>query len=153
MFRQPSVRTALMAACIGLAGAHAPAFATPDLPIVVDICPKKGRDPFAAMQTHTCGVWSPVDLVSPSWNALALMAIDGSLLGGSVVATLQCMNRKTGAISAVAVVRSAPSSTAKTVVARLPAPLDAKRCAYSVGAAADSTKGTAQALMVSLLND
>lgn len=155
LLRQPPVRTALIAAWIGLAAAHAPAFATPDLPIAVhQSCPTAlGRDPPSAMLRHSCGVF-PVDDITtiPSWNVLELLATDGNLLGGGVVATLQCMNRKTGAISAVARVGSARSSTAKTVAVRLPAPLDFNRCAYFVGVAADSTKAAAQVLMVSLRN-
>lgn len=156
LLRQPPVRTALIAAWIGLAGAHAPVFAAPftnpDLDIVVETCPLLGRDPPLAMFRQSCGVWDPGGLTTSSWKRLELMALDANLLGGGVVATLYCMNRSTGAISAVATVKSAPSTTAKRVTVPLPAPLDLKQCSPFVHVASDSSKAPAQALMVSLRN-
>lgn len=154
--RQPSVRTALIAAWLGLAGAHAPAFATPDLPIVAQSCPKEGRDPSTAQYrfTHSCGVWTPDDFASaPTWNFLELTAVDGGTRGGNVIATLQCMSRASGQVSAVAVVRSESSLTPKkTTSARLPAPLNFDRCAYFVSVDVNRASIDAQALMVSLRN-
>jgi hypothetical protein len=153
LIRRAPVRSTLVAACIGLAGAHAPAFATTDFPLATRTCPKElGRDPPSAMLKQSCGVWSPGDLAIPSWDVLELTATDEHLLGGGVVATLQCTSRKTGATSPVATVRSERSSTAKTVAVRLPAPLNFNQCAYSIDVAADSTKAAAQALMVTLRN-
>lgn len=145
----------VLAASIGLAGLHASAFAANDLPLVVKTCPKEGRDPSTpTLFSHACGVSRPDDLAAtPSWNVLELMVVDAHPLGGGVVATLYCMSRATGTVSAVARVRSGPSgSTPKKFTSRLPAPLDFTRCTYFVGVDVDSTTAAAQALMVSLLN-
>lgn len=154
LHRTPSVRIALLVACIGLAGAHAPALATPDFPIAIQICPKEGRDPSSAYIKHGCGVWSPDDFATrPSWTELELMALDANAQGGGVVAKLQCMSRSTGAVSTVAVVQSKASGRAPTTTrARLPAPLDFSRCAYFVSIDADSSSAAVQALMVVLRN-
>lgn len=153
--RRPLRCAAVLAAGLALAGLYAPAFAANDLPIVVKTCPKEGRDPSTLnVFSHACGVSRPDDLAAtPSWNALELMVLDGNPLGGGVVATLYCMSRATGAVSAVARVRSGPSgSTPKKFTSRLPAPLDFTRCAYFVGVDVNSTTAAAQALMVSLRN-
>lgn len=149
LLRQAPVRTALIAACIGLAGMSTPAFAASDLPMVaiVDTCPMRlGRDPWAAMSS--CGVPRPGSLAAiPSWKAIVLTAIDPS--GGRVAATLKCMS-KAGVVSDVAVVSSQQSTTPKKAVARLPAPLNFDLCAgYFVKVLVD-TRVEAQALMVSL---
>jgi hypothetical protein len=152
---RPSLRAALLAACLGLAGTHVPAFAANDLPIVAQTCPKQGRDPSSLFNfSHSCGVSRPDDFAAnPSWNVLELMAIDAHPLGGGVVATLYCMSRTTGALSAAAKVRSGPTGTTPTrFSARLPAPLDFNRCAYFVRIDVDGTTAAAQALMVSLRN-
>lgn len=152
---RPARRAALLAACIGLAGLGAPALAANDLPIVVQTCPKEGRDPSVLnIFTHSCGVSRPDDFaIHPSWNVLEMIAIDGSPLGGNVIATLHCMSRATGAVTAVARVKSVPSGTAaKKVVSRLPAPLDFSRCAYFVRTDVNGSSSAAQALMVSLRN-
>lgn len=153
--RRPSLRAPLLAACLGLAGMHAPvAFAANDLPIVVQTCPQQGRDPSLAKFTHSCGVSRPGDFTAnPGWNVFEVMVLDGNPLGGGVIATLYCMGRASGAVSAAARVRSGPSgSTPKTFSSRLPAPLDFTRCAYFVRVDVDGTTAAAQALMVSLRN-
>lgn len=152
---RPCLGACLLVAAIALSGMHAPVFAANDLPIVVRTCPKEGRDPSSVAQfSHACGVSRPDDLAaSPSWNVIELMAIDGNPLGGGVVATLFCMSRATGAVSAAARVRSGPTgSTPKKFVARLPAPLDFTRCAYFFAVDVKGTTAPAQALMVSLRN-
>ena len=150
--RRPSLRASLLAACLGLAGLHAPAVAANDLPIVVQTCPQYGRDPSVARFTHSCGVWRPGDFTAnPGWNVLEMMVIDGNPLGGGVIATLHCMSRASGAVSAAGRVRSSPTgSTPKVFAARLPAPLDFTRCAYFVRVDVDGTSAAAQALMVTL---
>lgn len=150
------IRACLLAAFgIALAGIQAPALAANDLPIVVRTCPKEGRDPSSVAQfSHACGVSRPDDLAAnPSWRVLELMVIDGNPLGGSVVATLYCMSRATGATSAAARVRSGPTGSATLkFAARLPAPLDFTRCTYFVAVDVNRTTAPAQALMVSLRN-
>jgi hypothetical protein len=149
LLHQTSARTALLAALIGLAGAHAPALAMPDQVVVVQTCPQAGRDPSAAMLTSFCGVSNPSDLTSlPPWDKLELMAIDGSHGGGGVVARLECMSRASGAVSTVAVVKSVPSTSPKKVAVSLPAPLNFKVCAYEVRIG--TTIAYAKALMVGL---
>lgn len=155
LLRRLSHTAALFAACVGIAGMHAPAVAANDLPIVVQTCPKEGRDPSTLnVLTHSCGVSRPDDLAaSPSWNVLEMMAVDGSLSGGGVVATLHCMSRASGTVSAVARVKSEPSGTSpKKVASRLPVPLDFTRCAYFVRIDVDGPTSSTQALMVSLRN-
>lgn len=155
LLRQPSMYAALIAASIGLSSAPAPAFAArADSTFVVETCPKKGRDPIAAMFTHSCGVGRPggITTSTPPWAFLELMAIDGNVHGGAVVVTLQCMSLASGRVSAVARVASVPSSTPKKVAAPLPAPLNFERCAYFVDVDVDGTKSAVQALMVSLRN-
>jgi len=151
--RQPTVRTALLATLIGLMGAHAPAFATTDRAFVIESCPMAalGRDPSTAMRKSVCGVGNPSDLTSvPDWNTLELMAIDGSLGGAGVVATLQCMSRASGALSTVALARSAPSTSPRKVAVLLPAPLNFNSCAYIVRIDVDTTIASTKALMVVL---
>ena len=150
--RQPSARTALLAALIGLAGAHAPAIALPDQFSAIEACPQRiGRDPSASMLESVCGVVNPGDLTSlPDWDTLELLAIDGNLSGAAVVARLQCMSRASGALSTVAVVRSVPSSSPKKVAVQLPAPLNFTRCAYIVRINVNTAGADAKALMVGL---
>jgi hypothetical protein len=151
--RQPSVRTALLAALIGLMGAQAPAFATTDRAFVIESCPMAalGRDPSSAMRKSVCGVHNPSDLTSvPDWNTLELMAIDGSLTGAGVVVTLQCMSRATGTVSNVASVRSTPTASARKFAVLLPAPLNYNGCAYSFRVDVDTTSASTKALMVVL---
>jgi len=149
--RQPSARTALLAALIGLTGAHAPAIALPDRAFVIESCPVFGRDPSAAMLKSVCGVENPSDLTSlPDWDTLELMAIDANLNGAGVVATLQCMSRVSGALSTVALVRSVPSTSPKKVAVQLPTPLNFSRCAYMVRVDVNTTSASAKALMVVL---
>jgi hypothetical protein len=147
---QTSARTALLAALIGLAGAHAPAIALPDQVSVVDACPQRiGRDPSTAMLESFCGVVNPSDLTSRSdWDTLELMAIDGNVRGAGVVAMLKCTSRASGALSTVAVVRSLPSSSPKKVAVRLPAPLNHNGCGYHVHIV--TANANAKALMVVL---
>ncbi|HEX6723443.1 MAG TPA: hypothetical protein VF107_17885 [Burkholderiaceae bacterium] len=147
--RQTSARTALLAALIALAGAHAPAIATPDQAIVVQTCPVAGRDPSAAMLQSSCGVWNPGGLTSvPDWDTLELMAIDGNASGAGVVVRLQCTSRTSGAVSTVALVRSVPSTRPKKVAVRLSAPLNFRDCGY--GLDIKRTNAEAKALMVVL---
>lgn len=150
------LRTTLMAAGVGLAGAHAPAFATQDLAIVVVTCPQAaGRDPSAANvePSRNCGVQTPDDLAAtPTWRRLELLALDGGRLGRNVTATLNCMSRTTGAVTRVAVVTSlyAPD-VPKTASTTIPTPLAFGRCAYFIHVGVDplvSSKG----LMVVLRN-
>ena len=142
--RRPSARTALLAALIGLAGAHAPAIALPDSVSVVEACPQRiGRDPSAAMLESVCDVGSPSLTSVPPWDTLELLAI-----GAGVVARLECMSRASGALSTVAVVRSVPSTSPKKVAVRLPAPLNLDRCGYIVRIKSDNAD--AKALMVVL---
>ncbi|HSW24608.1 MAG TPA: hypothetical protein VLJ62_17740 [Burkholderiaceae bacterium] len=150
---QTSTRTALLAALIALGGAHAPAIALPDQAFVIESCPMAalGRDPSTAMRTSVCGVRNPSDLTSlPDLDALELMAIDSSLSGAGVVATLQCMSRASGALSTVALVRSVPSTSPKKVAVHLPAPLNFNRCAYVVRIAVNTARAETKALMVVL---
>lgn len=145
--RRPSACVALLAALIGLAAAHAPAFALPDQAIVAASCPLPalGRDPSAAMLESVCGVRNPSDLTSlPDWNTLELMAI-----GEGVVARLKCMSRTSGAMTTVAIVRSLPSTTPRKVAVRLPAPLNFANCGYSVDITTPQRADT-KALMVVL---
>jgi hypothetical protein len=152
LLRRTCARTALLAALIGLAGAHAPALALPDQAFIVESCPMAaGRDPSAAMRRSVCGVWNPGDFTTvPDWNTLELMAIDGHASGAGVVATLQCMSRATGALTNVALVRSVPSTTARKVAVALPAPLNFGRCAYMVHLDVNTGGAGARALMVVL---
>jgi len=150
--RQTLVRTALMATLISLGGAHAPAIASPPQAIVLETCPMAGRDPSVAMLRFSCGVPTPGDFTAPTWRTLEMMAIDGNSLGGGVVARLQCMSRATGAVSTVAIVKSAQSSKPKKVAAPIPAPLDFRLCAYFVRVDQVSTNAVATPLMVVLRN-
>jgi hypothetical protein len=151
------LRTTLMAAGVGLAGAHAPACATPTLRIVVVTCPQAaaGRDPSSANvePSHNCGVHTPDDLgTTPSWRRLDLLALDSGTSGGNVTATLNCMNRRTGAVTPVATVASVHAPDApKTVTALLPQALNFARCAYFVHVDVQPN-ATAKGLMVSLRN-
>jgi len=146
---QASARTALLAALFGLAGAHAPAIALPDSVSVAESCPQKGRDPSAAMLRFVCGVGNPSDVTSlPPWDTLEVMATDGNVSGGGVVAKLQCMSRTSGAVSTVAVVKSVPSTKPKKVAVRLPAPLNFRSCGYSIELV--TANADAKALMVVL---
>ena len=146
---QSSARTALLAALIALAGAHAPAIAG-DAVFVAESCPMPalGRDPPSAMLESVCGVGNPGLTSVPPWNTLELLAIDGNLRGAGVVARLECMSRASGALSTVAVVRSVPSTSPKKVAVRLPAPLNLDRCGYIVRIKNDNAD--AKALMVVL---
>jgi hypothetical protein len=153
LLRRTCARTALLAALIGLAGAHAPALALPDQAFIVESCPMAavGRDPSTFMRKSFCGVRNPGDFTTvPDWNTLELMAIDGHAGGAGVVATLQCMSRATGALTNVASVRSVPSSTARKVAVALPAPLNFGRCAYMVRIDVNTGGAGARALMVVL---
>jgi hypothetical protein len=153
LLRQTCARTALLAALIGLAGAHTSALALPDQAFIVETCPMAalGRDPSTFMRRSSCGVWNPGDFTTvPGWNTLELMAIDGHASGAGVVATLQCMSRATGAVSNVAIVRSVPSSRPKKIAARLPAPLNFGACAYAIHLDVNTGGAGARALMVVL---
>ena len=148
---QTSARTALLAALIAMAGAHAPAIATPAQAFVIQTCPKEGRDPSAAMLKSFCGVWNPSDLTSlPDWDTLELMAVDGNPNGAGVVARLQCMSRASGALSTVALIKSAPSTSPKKFSVPLPGPLNFNRCAYMVRIDVNTASADAKALMVVL---
>jgi hypothetical protein len=151
--RQTLVRTALLAALIGLAGAHAPAFAL-DQTFIAESCPMAalGRDPPSAMRKSVCGVGNPGLTSLPPWDTLELMAIDGNVSGAGVVVKLQCMSRTSGAVSTVALVRSVPSTRPKKVAVRLPASLNLNLCAYMFLIDVDTTRPETKALMVVLRN-
>lgn len=153
--RQPARHGALLAAALALTGLHAPALATPDLPIVIQTCPKEGRDPSAALIQHSCGVWSPDDFAaSPSWTRLELLARDGSSTGGRVVAELLCMRRGTGELTRVARVQSpaSPAPVRSPLLAStvLPAPLSFSECGYLIRVTVDGVDTGASALMATL---
>jgi hypothetical protein len=150
---QTRARIALLSSLIALAGAHAPAIALPDQAFAIESCPMAalGRDPSTAMRKAICGVGNPSDLTSlPDWDTLELMAIDGNLSGGSVVVRLLCMSRGSGAVSTVAMVKSAPSTRPMKVAVRLPGPLNFNHCVYNVHIDFDTARADTKALMVVL---
>lgn len=154
--RRPTARAALFAALAGLVGMPTPAaaaFDPLDLPIAVKTCPQFGRDPSVAQFKHSCGVWRPGGFAAnPGWNGLEVLVVDRNAQGGGVVATLNCMSRTTGAVSAVARVRSGPTGAdAARFSVPLAAPMDFNRCAYFVDLDVNGTAAPVQALMVSLV--
>lgn len=150
-------RTALLAAGIGLAGAHAPALATPDLSIVAETCPQAGRNPLALATTtnHSCGVSSPDDFTTePSWRKLKLQCRDPSRSGGRVVARLYSRSRTTGKTELVTSVPCVPSTSVTVVSRSLPRALDFSLFAYfiRITVATSPDDAPAEATMVMLTN-